>query len=169
MKQQMIMLLFMALIMGCKASKKEPDNQQAKSGEQEQHEQLATNHNQQQNPDKQKENLLPESYRQYPEKIKAENDRYVDSNNILHVDLLGKNIPVSEGKAMITEMFPDCNVSYNNASTDYFDVFNIDCQGKPYTAIVSYESNMENENVIAFLYIQDQPFSMKMIENLFED
>lgn len=168
MKQQITVLLIIVFITGCKVDNKKPEGQTIPKNEK-QREQNTPGQKQQETSNKQKTTSLPESYREYPQKTKAENDRYVDSNNILHVDLLGNNIPVSEGKAMITEMYPGCKVSYNKASTNYFDVFDIDCQGQPFTAIVSYERNMDNENIIAFIYIQDEKYSIKMIENLFED
>lgn len=112
---------------------------------------------------------LPECYEEFPKSLDAENNRYVDSNKIMHVDLLGKDIPQSDSKSTVDDMFPGCKVAYNNKSTDFFDVFDVKCNGELYTAVVSYETNLDNEHVIGFIYVRDEAFSMKMIEQLFNE
>lgn len=114
-------------------------------------------------------NALPAYYQNYPKTLNGENRRFVDSNKILHVDFLNSGIPLAKSKATINKMFPGCRIDYNSQSTDFFDVFDIKCEGSQYTAVVSYESNLDNKNIIAFIYIQNKPFSMNMIENLFSD
>ena len=115
------------------------------------------------------EDKASEIYTSYPKKIDAENARHIDSNNILHIDLLDSRIPVSQNKKIVEKLFPDCEVKYNKADIDYFDVFDIVCRSENnYTAMVSYEENLEGEKVIAFIFVKNTEFSMEMVRHLFK-
>ena len=112
---------------------------------------------------------MPEAYQDYPYVLANENQRFVDENEILHIDLLSQNIPLAKSKSTVDDLFPNCQISYNPASTGIFDVFDVECANKDfYTAVVTYEQDLREEYEIAFIFVQNKAFSMKMLEKLFE-
>lgn len=112
---------------------------------------------------------IPEAYQEYPYELANENQRFVDDNDILHIDLLSQNIPLAKSKSTVNDLFPHCQIHYNPASTGIFDVFDVECANKDfYTAVVTYEQDLHKEYEIAYIFVQNKAFSMAMLEKLFE-
>ncbi len=101
-----------------------------------------------------------------PLKTKNEIKRYEIDSELIAADVFNAGIAMNEGSDVLKEMFPNAEITQAE-STEVFDSFNIEVDGKKYCAIITYEQNNKEEFVIHTIFIAEGFFKEDILGKIF--
>ena len=107
-----------------------------------------------------------ESLINIPTQIEEESDRYEIDKEMIGITVFESDSPQNEQTGMLKNLFPGGDFS-NAEASEVFDSYNIEYNGKSYSAVFVYEQNDKEEFVIHTVFIHKRPFSEDILAKIF--